>query len=493
MYSNDQIRNSVEFWLACNNGDKEYFKKFTEVPISEIKDIDFTIKIYGQSPLSILVLKNDMDNLKLLVEYFSGSIYYQMFINDETENRSIRYLSIVGHEDMFEFLINLEGYDINKHNDVGETLLFNLCMNRKLELLEKLLKCEKLDVNKQSLPKKLTPLQIACMKGFPDVVRLLMEREDLDVNYFDNLSNNKYWNEPPIYISLRNENFDIARLLIRDENLKFWFTIEDDIDLCDEDDREEERFFDCIKYALDKENFEVFQFLCEIERLDVFNDKRLLIYLRYVSDNSLGFREKVFDYLINSKKFNINIELMQSTLITQSTLLEKAFIIHRESLIEKILKRKDLMPSLKNDVKCHIYEKYYYSSLSMILASEHNVHLGDDFVKNTMDKSIRILIDDYLKDPIETRYKLRLKLGYSKKDSARLYSMIFLLKLGILETPELEIYPIDQQRKIRFFNLLKAFPNEIIMKICNICYENKNQFIKQELINEEIVDIIDCY
>lgn len=485
MTSDETLRNSVKFWLACHDGNEERVKKYIYMK----KEIDFRIEINGDNPFEIAVKKNFLVIAKIISEYHIFHVKYYL-INTDKDKSLLYYCISMNNIEMFDFLINLEGYDVNKYNKNGETSLYYLCNTRNMTFLKKLLKCKTLDVNKKNTSEKLTALQIACEKNFTEVVELLMEREDLNINLFEYDNDELQNNRPPFYISLENDNLDIAKLFIKNEKLKFSFPSYH-IDPYYKKGLSKDTYFDCIEYALDKKNFEIFEFLHGIERLDAINNRHLLNYvIRTIAyhdyePDSYRFGSKIFDLIITSEKIDINRD------ISYFSILEHALFHNRISMIKKILKRKDLKPIIRKNSDKYLIDDCYLS-LATILASEHHVEIDPRFALCQKDFSIRNILKDYKDDKIKTRYRLRLKLGYSHKDSARLYSMIFLMKSDILKISKNEVDKRDEKTK-RFFNSVKAFPNEIIMKICNISYENKNQFIKQDLINEEIIDILDCY
>ncbi|KAF2191735.1 ankyrin, partial [Zopfia rhizophila CBS 207.26] len=62
-----------------------------------------------------------------------------------------------------------------------------------------------------------TPLWWAAWKGLDDVVRLLLERNDVDPNAVDNHVNNR----TPLMVAVQNGHEAVVRLLLERNNVKF--------------------------------------------------------------------------------------------------------------------------------------------------------------------------------------------------------------------------------------------------------------------------------
>ena len=103
-------------------------------------------------------------------------------------------------------LYNLNIY-INVQTKLGETPLYIACMKGYVEVVKLLLSKEGIYINK---PTKIgeTPLYIACMKGYVEVVKLLLDRDDIDVNLSPTIG------ETPLFIASTVGHTAVVKLLL---------------------------------------------------------------------------------------------------------------------------------------------------------------------------------------------------------------------------------------------------------------------------------------
>ena len=114
----------------------------------------------------------------------------------------------------------MEGYNINSYNQDGHTLLFEAVCENKLEVVKELLNSKKIWINRRNEDDDgFTPLHGACLKGYGEMVKLLLEnaiskKNTIHLNSFDCNGCR------PIYYAIEENHVDIVRQLIDLEIVK---------------------------------------------------------------------------------------------------------------------------------------------------------------------------------------------------------------------------------------------------------------------------------
>ena len=84
-----------------------------------------------------------------------------------------------------------------------------------------------------------TPLSVSIKNENTEIAKLLLNNEKIDVNIINKLSCFK--NKPPLYLSIENDNIEIAELLINNKNIDVNIINENEID------KSENEFINSIK------------------------------------------------------------------------------------------------------------------------------------------------------------------------------------------------------------------------------------------------------
>ena len=119
-----------------------------------------------------------------------------------------------GHAGVVGMLLDVPGVNVNIAMN-GGTALYTACQNNYSKVVRLLLAREEIDVNQPYDPKDVShghgvsPLYIACTYGFTEVVRLLLARKEIDVNQPEKLNNTT-----PIWIACQEGHTETVQLLL---------------------------------------------------------------------------------------------------------------------------------------------------------------------------------------------------------------------------------------------------------------------------------------
>ena len=163
---------------------------------------------------------NIKDDAEIPNEVFSASIEYynpKFFVDylDFIDSPSLLFdCAKCHHLDMLDILLHIPDFDVNYiHNDTYSIIHEVVRMNNPI-YVKYVINCSNIDVNKicYSNTNNYTALHIAVLQRNVEAVKLLLTREDLNVNAVTTITN-----ETALHFACRNNSHEIIRLLINDE------------------------------------------------------------------------------------------------------------------------------------------------------------------------------------------------------------------------------------------------------------------------------------
>ena len=467
---------SIKFHKACSNGDLEFVNLCLEKPdIHKLINLNYNYTLNKNTPLMISLLNKHYDISKALINYHyknpqlldinlknKHDLYptivamiddnfeiFRMLFNSiefisehpESPKNVISQASFCKSPEYMKLLIQREDINLNYQDNFNlETPLIFSMHRENWELTKLLLNDPRVNINEKSLRNDRSPLMVCCYMRTIEIFKMLVQRKDLNLN--DKNSDN----ETVLHLCL-------THYLEMTENV-----IElDGIDLNKTGTQNEET---AIHIAVRLENHKIFNLLMD-KNVDVNkkdkHGKTLLMDVRNI--DMLKRLLEIDDLDVNSVSFYGDSFILYAVNLMSKQHLEIALSSYHDFIFEYPIKR------FRNDV-----------GFSVIV---HHVNNGLEYQEN-LD-----LTKEYLDNKEKVRMRLRLKYGYSERDSAKLFSILLLLKDDLIKKGE-SVNDGLHENKLRFVNIIERMPNEIIMKLCNGVYGNQNDFIKQDLIDEEI-------
>ena len=173
-------------------------------------------KICLSSPLPVWSYNGKLDLLKSSIRVFDVNSYVSYrgpllnFIipNSYTPLTAACYS---GHDEIVRYLLNMNDININLQDNLGLTPLGTACENNHFEIVKILTQRQDIDVN--GLSKDSTPLVVAIDKGFNDILKYLLKQDNINVNLQDNLG------LTPLGAACKNKRFEIVKILSQRQDI----------------------------------------------------------------------------------------------------------------------------------------------------------------------------------------------------------------------------------------------------------------------------------
>ena len=461
--------NSLSFWRTCYLGDLNQAELSILEYHGRLIDLKFKFGIEKDTPLSISVRRNNLEITRMLL------VHYQQFENSRYLLNDDNNLFLIAckndNKDMLKLLLDYRLFDINESRFREETALGYACKENKTELVELLLKYQNLDVNRRELS---SPLSLACTNGNKEIVEMLLKHPKIDINITD------VDYSTPFYNACANGHLNIARMLDSHGSIVH-------------SDRDE---YDIIFLAFEKEDFPLFDFLTsELDLMSKIKRSTMMRIFGYEKNLFTKTRLKIINKIMKSEKTDLNrFGLYKSSLLYEAIKNENVPLMEEFSKVRNFkYKLEEHYPVVLKGTEPH----FLHLKLFLSCEIDFNVNTFDEnyiylYQHDTLDLPIyercRKLLGGYTTDRVKIRFDLRKELGYSQKDSSRVFAIVNLIKSGFFKLNS----HIRSGKKYNFIEITKKIPNEIIMKICDIIYSNK-EFISQQIIDDGIQHVLSYY
>ncbi|KAJ5413680.1 hypothetical protein N7509_000307 [Penicillium cosmopolitanum] len=197
--STADVRGTTALHLAAKYGHKSIVKILLAFPGIEIntRDTDestpLCIAVRGnQQSVALQILSEESADINAFCRHRQTALHYAV------RNGNILLVCV---------LLDFKKLDPNVRDRCGWTPLVYAALIGSLRLLEVLLTRPDIALNVRNA----SPIFYACEKGNLEIVRRLLDRNDMDVN-------KPVWNKSPLYIAIENGHIEIARLLIDQGN-----------------------------------------------------------------------------------------------------------------------------------------------------------------------------------------------------------------------------------------------------------------------------------
>jgi len=152
--------------------------------------------------------KGDVDLVKLLLKDERIELHKE----DKNGNTVFNYACMSGHVEIVKLLLSNDRIDVNKTDKERKTPFFKVCFNEDTDLIELLLDNERIDINKVG-DRCQTTLQFCCETGCTEIVEVLLKSTRIDVNKPDDNG------RTPLYTACYNEYASIVELLLKDKRV----------------------------------------------------------------------------------------------------------------------------------------------------------------------------------------------------------------------------------------------------------------------------------
>ncbi|MDR3501115.1 MAG: ankyrin repeat domain-containing protein [Legionella sp.] len=167
----------------------------------------------GRTALMEAVIHGNLAEVRLLLNKYGADPR----LIDIQHNDALRYAIIYGHEDIaLEILNHKEMTKVNKAAD-GMTYLHSALLRKQLDVVNKLLLTEDIQLNTQSKDKTFsgfTPLHFAILKGLDDVCERLINNGDVLLNTAEKNSG-----MTPLHLAIDQHNPRVVNLLLKQERV----------------------------------------------------------------------------------------------------------------------------------------------------------------------------------------------------------------------------------------------------------------------------------
>ena len=341
--------------------------------------------------------------------------------------------------------INISKGGINE-NYGGYALIHHLCQMGFYEGMKYLLQIEGIDVNNRSIFYEYSPLMIACEKGFTDIVELLLERKEIDIN-LQNFFNS------PLYVACEKNHTEVVRLLLTKPSLlvniskydgstplsvtckngngkiaKMLFS-RPDIDI-NKNGADNKHPFDI---AYEKKNYNIMYLYLNDNRFPTHDFDFTGCFWKIIHDNKTRLVKAIFRMKIKLSKYEYFI----------SCIIKGCYAFHHFQVV-------DIMLSTMNFLNINsISKKYFkYHDFKLIKYANENLKRGNNYVHSL--------------------------------DASDLYVILNSIEDGFFVIEN----DIKNDKLKRFYAITKRIPNEIRMRLCNLCYGLNKEFIK----NQDVLD-----
>lgn len=98
--------------------------------------------------------------------------------------------------------------EVNSVDIYGRSAIYLCCKEGQTETAKELMKTKKLDINIRNYRNKYSPLYISCLKGYKEIVSMLLENGA-------NVSDRNKWGRSPLHAACRDGNIAIVKLLLQ--------------------------------------------------------------------------------------------------------------------------------------------------------------------------------------------------------------------------------------------------------------------------------------
>ena len=116
-----------------------------------------------------------------------------------------------GYDEIVRYLLNMNDINVNLQDNLGLTPLGTACENNRFEIVKILTQRQDIDVN--GLSKGSTPLVVAIDKGFNDISEHLLKQNNINVNLQDNCG------LTPLGAACENNRFEIVKILTQKQDI----------------------------------------------------------------------------------------------------------------------------------------------------------------------------------------------------------------------------------------------------------------------------------
>ena len=116
-----------------------------------------------------------------------------------------------GHEEIVRYLLSIDDINVNLQDNFGLTPLGVACENNHFEIVKILTQRQDIDVNALSIDS--TPLVVAINNGFHYILEHLLKQDDINVNLQDNSG------LTPLGLACENNHFEIVKILTQKQDI----------------------------------------------------------------------------------------------------------------------------------------------------------------------------------------------------------------------------------------------------------------------------------
>lgn len=202
-----------EFHLACLSGEEKIVEFFLKEGVVNINALE-SIEPFDREKLTALHIACQKNHLMIVKRLWKEGARFD--IKSSQNQETAIHLSI-GNEEVLDFILEIEGQNINEENIKGQTAFVKACQVGCEKTVERLLREEKVYIYDMDGYER-TPLHIAVKYSHKEVVKNLLEYYKLEwINGFDG------YGETALHLACREKSVEIVNLLLNagaDINLK---------------------------------------------------------------------------------------------------------------------------------------------------------------------------------------------------------------------------------------------------------------------------------
>lgn len=148
-----------------------------------------------------------------------------------------------------EYILSFPNIEINKTNHQNRSALTMACLEGDARIVELLLNYPNIDINTKDGQNGYTPLMDASYYGYDKIVKLLLDKKDIDVNIFNHLGHSAF------SMAVKQGNLKVVQLLLKVPNI--------DINIIDKDGKS------VLKFAYDIKNMKLIELLIKTPNINV--------------------------------------------------------------------------------------------------------------------------------------------------------------------------------------------------------------------------------
>ena len=193
-------RKCIEAWCITKDNRGE----FPTCPICRIELNELNQKLIIKHNLFYWVLKNNIENINLALEYNSN---INIINNDGLTPLHVACTDKNINRDIVELLIK-NSNNIDSKGTFENTPLYIACTNGNIEAVKLLLKYNA-DINSKNKDEN-TPLHVACWQNHSDIVEIL-----LNCNPKPDINARNIYKETPLHYACQLNNFDVVQILLK--------------------------------------------------------------------------------------------------------------------------------------------------------------------------------------------------------------------------------------------------------------------------------------